>query len=137
MDFMSTFPRPVGIDYCIRITVGFYDTTTSIFQPMIPQELLQKISRNTKGVRDGSPIVSVYEGFTKFVRVQPTMWDIRVDFVAPVRQAVFVSDTGIQGIASEAYGERMFDTLAHILCRQPECSSDIFYCVNDLSYHVL
>ncbi len=118
-ELLSSLQRPQGIPYCVRVTVGFYDPVNRFFQTKLPDTSALE-HEGISSVRREIPVVTPYDGFQKFVRVQSSRWDLRIDFVAPTKQAIYVTPDSIQAIASEQFLRRMSTDLVHMLSRNAE-----------------
>ncbi len=116
-DILKSFPRP-HVPYCVRVTLGFYDAVNGSFVSTIPEDMFR--TDGIRGVRMETPIVTPFDGFVKYVRVDHSMWDLRVDFVAPTKQAVFVQNRGVVGIANESFVNHMTRALEEVIRTRPE-----------------
>jgi hypothetical protein len=117
-DLLSSLQRPQDIPYCVRVTLGFYDPVNHFFQTKHCTDTLHL--EGIASVRHEIPMVVPYDGFQKFIRVRSTKWDMRVDFVAPTKQAIFVTPDGVQAVASEQFLQRMSADLVRMLSLNAE-----------------
>jgi hypothetical protein len=121
-DLITRLQRPQDIPYCVRITVGFYDPVNCFFQSKYKTDSLN--CNGIMSVRREVPIVTPYEGFQRYVRVKSSKWDLRVDFVAPTKQAIFVTSDSVYAIANEQFLQRMSTDLTQFLLINAEDFSD-------------
>ena len=114
---ISSLQRPQDIAYCVRITLGFYDPVNHFFQSKIQTD---SFNCDVSSVRREIPVVTPYDGFQKYMRVKSTKWDLRIDFVAPTKQAIFVAADCVQAIANEQFLHKMSMDLTQLLTMNAE-----------------
>ncbi len=124
MDFVLLNPKP-STPYKIRITFGFYDRQTKFFQTTIPTSFFEFVDENVasvRGVVKQAAVVRAFQGFQQFVKVTPTMWDLRIDYVSCDRQAIFVNSRtrSIEAICDPSFFEVMQTSIIEILSKVPE-----------------
>lgn len=120
-DLLGTFPFPSESEHPgikMRITCGFFDPQTSFFQSKIPNDLFSTMHVSARGIKL-QPVghAEAFRGFEKFVRVQCTPFDLKIDFVQSERQAVFVHEPTqtIQAIGARDFLQPMCDALENLL----------------------
>ena len=120
-DMLKEIPFPSEAEHPgikMRITCGFFDPQTSFFQSKIPSDLFSTMNVSARGIKL-QPVghTDAFRGFEKFVRVQCTPFDLRVDFVLSERQAVFVHEPTqtIQAVSAHAFLRPMCEALENVL----------------------
>lgn len=120
-DVVQTLPFPSESEHPgikMRITFGFFDPKTSFFQSKIPNDLFSTMNVSARGIKlHPAGHADAFRGFEKFVRVQSTPFDLRIDFVLSERQAVFVHEPtqSVQAICAQCFLRPMCDALESVL----------------------
>jgi len=129
MDFVLSNPKPSVPGYKIRITFGFFDHQTGFFQTTIPASCFEviypKIS-SIRGVVTQAVVIQKYQGFQQFVKVNPSMWDLRIDYVSCERQAIFVNSRTrtIEAVCAPEFFEVMQSSILEMLSKIAENSAE-------------
>jgi hypothetical protein len=103
-----------------KVTVGFFDAQTRFFQHKIPSDIMEQIidkcAEEVRGVKRLAPgETESYRGFTQYIRVQGTPFDLHVEYVRADRQAVFMYDDNIVGICNPEFLTSMCHSLETVL----------------------
>lgn len=131
MDFVLSNPKPSVPGYKIRITFGFFDHQTGFFQTTIPASCFEvmypKIS-SIRGVVTQAVVIQKYQGFQQFAKVNPSMWDLRIDYVSCERQAIFVNSRTrtIEAVCAPEFFEVMQTSILEILSKVSETDNSSY-----------
>lgn len=123
IQLIDSFQKPNEPNYKLCFTFGYFDSQSQFFQSHIDSHVIQNILQknlNCNYIRQNIPFLQFLPNFTKYFRITPTMWDMKIDYVLSEQQAIFLSQNSFRIIVSYQYLHKLLPVLINILMENPE-----------------